>query len=148
MKAKMIALIVALLLILGISNSLYTVRENEYACTVRFSQIIETTAEPGLHFKVPVLDSIRYYTKATQFYDIPPSEVLTSDKQNMTVDCYILWHISDPKLFYQSLGNATVAEKSWLSRNFTPLMLSIMTLHPELRFLPNLMKISQTRFVV
>ena len=111
MKVKMIAIIVALLLVLGLANSLYTVRENEYACTVRFSQIIETTAQPGLHFKVPFLDNIRYYTKATQFYDIPPSEVLTSDKQNMTVDCYILWHISDPKLFYQSLGNATVAEE-------------------------------------
>ena len=111
MKVKTIALVVALLLVLGLSNSLYTVRENEYACTVRFSQIIETTADPGLHFKVPFLDHVRYFTKATQFYDIPPSEVLTSDKQNMTVDCYILWNISDPKLFYQTLGNATVAEE-------------------------------------
>ena len=111
MKTKMIALVVALLLLLGLTNSLYTVRENEYACTVRFSQIIETTAQPGLHFKVPFLDHVRYFTKATQFYDIPPSEVLTSDKQNMTVDCYILWNISDPKLFYQTLGNATVAEE-------------------------------------
>ena len=110
MKVKMIAIIVALLLVLGLSNSLYTVRENEYACTVRFSQIIETTSQPGLHFKVPFLDNIRYYTKATQFYDIPPSEVLTSDKQNMTVDCYILWSISDPKLFYQTLGSTGVAE--------------------------------------
>ena len=45
------------------------------------------------------------------FYDIPPSEVLTSDKQNMTVDCYILWSISDPKLFYQTLGSTSVAEQ-------------------------------------
>ena len=111
MKFKMIALLIALVLILGITNSMYTVRENEYACTVRFSQIIETTSQPGLHFKVPFLDHIRYFTKATQFYDIPPSEVLTSDKQNMTVDCYILWSINDPKLFYQTLGNATVAEE-------------------------------------
>ena len=111
MKTKMLLTVVALLLILGISNSMYTVRENEYACTVRFSQIIDTVDDAGLHFKVPFLDHIRYYTKATQLYDIPPSEVLTSDKQNMTVDCYILWSISDPKLFYQSLGNATVAEE-------------------------------------
>ena len=111
MKTKMIVFLIALVLILGLGNSMYTVQENEYACTVRFSQIIETTAQPGLHFKVPFLDHVRYFTKATQFYDIPPSEVLTSDKQNMTVDCYILWNISDPKLFYQTLGNATVAEE-------------------------------------
>ena len=86
MKTKMIVFLIALVLILGLGNSMYTVQENEYACTVRFSQIIETTAQPGLHFKVPFLDHVRYFTKATQFYDIPPSEVLTSDKQNMTVD--------------------------------------------------------------
>ena len=111
MKTKVVVIIIAVALFLGLTNSMYTVRENEYACTVRFSQIIETTGQPGLHFKVPFLDNIRYYTKATQFYDIPPSEVLTSDKQNMTVDCYILWRITDPKLFYQSLGNDTVAEE-------------------------------------
>ena len=111
MKTKVVVIIIAVALFLGLTNSMYTVRENEYACTVRFAQIIETTGQPGLHFKVPFLDNIRYYTKATQFYDIPPSEVLTSDKQNMTVDCYILWRITDPKLFYQSLGNSTVAEE-------------------------------------
>ncbi len=120
-KFKTLLIIVVLILILGISNSVYTVRENQYACTVRFSQIIATTGEPGLHFKVPFLDNIRYFTKATQFYDIPPSEVLTSDKQNMTVDCYILWSISDPKLFYQSLGNATVAEERLDALTYTAL---------------------------
>ena len=109
-KSKLIiGFIIALFLIVGM-NSLFVVEEDEYACTVRFSQIIDTTKEAGLHFKVPFLDSIRYFSKATQFYDIPPSEVLTSDKQNMTVDCYILWSISDPKLFYQTLGTTGVAE--------------------------------------
>ena len=108
-KGIIIGIVIALVLIVGM-NSLFVVKENEYACTVRFSQIIDTTSEAGLHFKVPFLDSIRYFSKATQFYDIPPSEVLTSDKQNMTVDCYILWSISDPKLFYQALGTTGVAE--------------------------------------
>ena len=110
MKAKTILILVALLVVLGLSNSLYTVAENEYACTVRFSKIINTVDEAGLHFKVPFIDSVKYFTKATQLYDIPPSEVLTSDKQNMTVDCYILWSISDPKLFYQTLGSTGIAE--------------------------------------
>ena len=108
-KTVIILVILALVAALGV-NSLFTVRENQYACTVRFSQIIDTTATAGLHFKLPFLDSIRYFSKATQFYDIPPSEVLTSDKQNMTVDCYILWSITDPKLFYQTLGSTGVAE--------------------------------------
>ena len=110
MKAKVVLIIVALVALIGLTNAMYTVAENEYACTVRFSKIIDTTDEAGLHFKVPFIDSVKYFTKATQLYDIPPSEVLTSDKQNMTVDCYILWSISDPKLFYQTLGSTGIAE--------------------------------------
>ena len=128
MKMKTIALVVALLLVLGLSNSLYTVRENEYACTVRFSQIIETTGQPGLHFKVPFLDNVRYYTKATQFYDIPPSEVLTSDKQNMTVDCYILWSISDPQQFYRALGTTDKAEERLNAITYNALKTAMGTL--------------------
>ncbi len=109
-KGIIIGVIIAVVLILAMS-SMYTVKENEYACTVRFSQIIATTDQAGLHFKVPFLDSVRYFSKATQLYDIPPSEVLTSDKQNMTVDCYILWRIEDPLRFYQTLGATTVAEQ-------------------------------------
>ena len=108
---KAILIILAVLLIVGVSNSLYSVAENEYACTVRFSKIIDTVDEAGLHFKIPFLDSIKYFSKATRLYDIPPSEVLTSDKQNMTVDCYILWSISDPLRFYQTLGTTSVAEQ-------------------------------------
>ena len=109
-KSGLIIIVVFLLAILAM-NATFTVREDEYACTVRFSKIIGTTDQAGLHFKIPFLDNVKYFSKATQFYDIPPSEVLTSDKQNMTVDCYILWSISDPKLFYQTLGTKTVAEQ-------------------------------------
>lgn len=111
MKKKILIGVLALLLIVVASASMFTVRENEYACTVRFSKIIATTDTAGLHFKLPFVDSVKYFDKATQLYDIPPSEVLTSDKQNMTVDCYILWSISDPKLFYQTLGSRSVAEQ-------------------------------------
>ena len=111
MKKTSIFIIVVALAAVLLAGSVFTVAENEYACTVRFSKIIDTTAESGLHFKVPFLDTVKYFSKATQLYDIPPSEVLTSDKQNMTVDCYILWSISDPKLFYQTLGSKSVAEQ-------------------------------------
>ncbi len=110
-KRNLLWIIPLVLVVVLLSGSMFTVRENEYACTVRFSKIIATTGDAGLHFKVPFIDSVKYFTKTTQLYDIPPSEVLTSDKQNMTVDCYILWSISDPKLFYQTLGNKSVAEQ-------------------------------------
>lgn len=110
---KKTGILIVLLVLVGIlaAGSMFTVAEDEYACTVRFSKIIDTTSEAGLHFKLPFVDSVKYFTDATQLYDIPPSEVLTSDKQNMTVDCYVLWSVSDPLKFYQSLGNTSVAEE-------------------------------------
>ena len=111
MTKKVVTGIILVLAVVLLFGAMFTVRENEYACIVRFAKIIDTTSEAGLHFKVPFLDNVKYFPKETQFYDIPPSEVLTSDKQNMTVDCYILWSISDPKLFYQTLGNEQVAEQ-------------------------------------
>ncbi len=109
-KSGLIIILCALLVLVGL-NSFYTVEENQFACTVRFSEIISTTDTAGLHFKVPFIDTISYFSKATQFYDIPPSEVLTSDKQNMTADCYVLWRIEDPKKFYQTLGTTAAAEQ-------------------------------------
>ena len=109
-KKIIIAVVVVLLLIVGFS-SIYVVGENTAACTFRFSEIVNTVETPGLHFKLPFVDSVKYYSKATQFYDIPPSEVLTSDKQTMTVDCYVLWNISDPQQFYRALGTTAKAEE-------------------------------------
>lgn len=111
MKKKILIAVLVVLALICISQSIYTVEENQYACNVRFSKIISTSQEPGLHFKVPFLDTVKYFPKAVMLYDIPPSEVLTSDKQNMTVDNYILWRVSDPKLFYQTLGSTSVAEE-------------------------------------
>ena len=110
MKKKVILIIIAAIAIIVLANSVYTVRENEYACRVQFSKIVDTTDEAGLHFKIPFIENVKYFSKATTLYDIPPSEVLTSDKQNMTVDCYILWKISDPLKFYQTLGSSLAAE--------------------------------------
>lgn len=103
--------IVALAVVICVSTSVYTVAENEYACVVRFEKIVSTTDTPGLHFKMPFIDGIKRFPKAVMLYDISPSEVLTADKQNMTVDSYVLWEITDPLKFYQSLGTTAVAEQ-------------------------------------
>ena len=111
MKKGIVLIIIAIVLVIVISGSFFTVAEDEYACVFRFSEIVDTADTAGAHFKVPFLDTVKYFPKATQFYDIPPSEVLTSDKQNMTVDCYILWNISDPQQFYRALGTTAKAEE-------------------------------------
>ena len=111
MKKIIITAIIVILVVIVAASSVFTVREDEYACTVRFAKIIDTTDQAGLHFKIPFVDSVKYFPKNAQLYDIPPSEVLTSDKQNMTVDCYIMWKIADPLKFYQAVGSNSAAEQ-------------------------------------
>ena len=128
MKKGLIIGIIALVLIVVAANSFYTLAENQYACTFRFSEIVNTQSEAGLHFKLPFVDKVEYFTKATQLYDIPPSEVLTSDKQNMTVDCYILWSISDPQQFYRALGTTVKAEERLNALTYNTLKTAMGTL--------------------
>lgn len=128
MKKKIVIGVLTVFLLICLASSMYTVGENEYVCTVRFSKIINTSDAPGLHFKVPFLDSVKVFPKAVMLYDIPPSEVLTSDKQNMTVDNYILWRVSDPKLFYQSLGSTSVAEERLNALTYNTLKTAMGTL--------------------
>ena len=125
MKKGIIIAAIVLLLIIVISNSMYTLQENQYACVFRFAEIVDTQSEAGLHYKIPFVDTVKYFTKATQLYDIPPSEVLTSDKQNMTVDCYILWSISDPQQFYRRVGSTSVAEERLDSITYTALKIAL-----------------------
>ena len=125
MKKGIIIAAIVLLLVIVLADSAYTVKENQYACLFRFSEIVNTESEAGLHFKIPFVDTVKYFSKATQLYDIPPSEVLTSDKQNMTVDCYILWSISDPQQFYRSVGSTTVAEERLDSITYTALKIAL-----------------------
>ena len=127
-KGLIISLIVVLLVLVAGFSSIYIVEENEYACMFRFSEIVDTEDTPGLHFKIPFVDSVEKYTKATMLYDIPPSEVLTLDKQNMTVDCYILWSISDPQQFYRAVGTTTVAEERLNAITYSVLKRSMGTL--------------------
>ena len=125
MKKTIIISVIALVLVIVAFSSVYTVKENEYACTFRFSEIVNTETEAGLHFKIPFIDSVKYFSKATQLYDIPPSAVITTDKQNMTVDCYILWNIEDPQQFYRALGTTSVAEERLDAITYTALKIAL-----------------------
>lgn len=110
MKKTIIAVIVVLLVLIVGAQTLYAVEENQYVCVMRFSEIVRVDDTSGLHFKLPFVDTTLTFPKTTMIYDIPPSEVLTSDKKNMTVDSYIIWEIGDPKTFYRSLGTTSEAE--------------------------------------
>ncbi len=123
-----LVVIIALAAVLLLSGAFYTVAENEYACVMRFSKIEKTVSEAGLNFKVPFIDEVRRFPKTVLLYDIPPSEVLTADKKNMTVDSYVLWKIADPQTFYQTLGTISEAQLRINAITYTSLKNLLSTL--------------------
>ena len=128
MKKGIIIAAIVLVICIAFGSAFYSVAENEYACIFRFSEIVNTADEAGVHFKIPFIDNVKYFPKATQIYDIPPSEVLTSDKQAMTVDCYILWKIADPQQFYRALGTSQKAEERLNAITYTAMKIAMGTL--------------------
>lgn len=120
-KAAVIIVAVVFLLVVIGGASMYTVRENEYACVTRFNKIETVHNEAGLYFKVPFIDTVMTFPDTVLLYDIPESEVLTADKKNMTVDSYITWEIADPLTFYQTLGTITEAESRLDALTYTSL---------------------------
>lgn len=102
---RIIIILGAVFLFICILNMFYTVKEDEYVLLMRFSKVVDVKTEPGLHLKLPFVDSVKKLKNNVQLYDLPESDVLTSDSKAMSVDSYVLWKISDPLTFYRTLGN-------------------------------------------
>ncbi len=102
-----IVLIVVLLaaVIIG-SSSIVVTNENEYSVVRRFGKIDHVVDNAGISFKVPFIQSVSTLPKMTLLYDLSASDVITSDKKTMICDSYILWEITDPIKFAQTLNSS------------------------------------------
>lgn len=82
----------------------YTVKTNQSAIVVRLGKITAVESAPGLHFHAPFIESVTNVYTGDVLYDIPTSDVITSDKKSMIADDYVVWSVTDPKKYYQTLG--------------------------------------------
>lgn len=105
-KRFLLFIVVLIALFLGF-NSTYSLKENEYGIKLQFNKIVAIDDHAGLYYKIPFMQNVRKVPKSIQLYDIRPSDVMTSDKKSMIADMYILWRVSDPTVYYQTL-NANV----------------------------------------
>ena len=80
--------------------------ENEYSLIRQFGKVDHVVSEAGISFKLPFIQSVDKLPNQTLLYDLPASDVITSDKKTMICDSYILWHISDPLKFSQTLNSS------------------------------------------
>lgn len=98
-------IVVLLIVVLGIIDSnMIVTYPNEYTVIKQFGKIVDIRQEAGLSFKIPFIQSADKIEKEVLLYDLAVSDVMTKDKKSMIADCLVLWKISDPQKYTQTLS--------------------------------------------
>lgn len=100
-------IVVAILAILA-ASSLFTVHQAEQALVLQFGEPRRVIQKPGLNFKIPFVQDVRYLDYRLLEFDAPAEEMILSDQKRLVVDAFTLYRIVDPLLFYQSVGTEAV----------------------------------------
>jgi len=102
MKKLIIFAGVVVLLIIVYNLFTFTVDETKKAAVLRFGEIVKLAEKPGLYFKIPFIQSVKYLEDRVLNYDIQPRDILTADQKRLIIDNYAIWRIGDPKLFIEA----------------------------------------------
>ena len=107
-----VILLIGMFLLFGVlPQAMVITYPDEYNVVRQFGKIVDIKEEPGFSYKIPFITSLTSLPKKLMLYDLPASDVITSDKKTMIVDCYTLWEITDAKKFIQTLnGSVMTAE--------------------------------------
>ncbi|TDO99025.1 protease modulator HflC [Marinomonas balearica] len=115
--SSFVVLLVALLAVLIGSQTLYVVKETERAVVLKFGEIVEADVQPGLHFKIPVVNDVKTFDARILTMDSRPQRYLTLEKKAVIVDSYVKWKIASVSKFYQATsGDEFVANRVLSSR--------------------------------
>lgn len=107
MQQRLVGFLFAMLgIILAVNASTFIVDQRNFALILQFGEIKQVVQEPGLHWKIPFMQNVRYFDNRILTIDNDdPAPFNTSDKQNVIVDSFIKWRIIDVKRFYKNFGN-------------------------------------------
>ena len=97
------AIVIALLAVLG--SSIFTVDQRQHAIVFQLGEVRDVISKPGLYFKWPMIQNVRYFDKRILTLDTSePERYITSEKKNVLVDSFVKWRIVDPRLYYVSVA--------------------------------------------
>ncbi|HUX05982.1 MAG TPA: protease modulator HflC [Acidobacteriota bacterium] len=117
------ALVVALLVIIVLSGSLYIVDESQQAVITQFGKIIgEPVTEPGLHFKAPFVQEARMFEKRVLDWEGEKTVIKTVEQKFIYVEVYARWRITDPKLYLQTVAGSFEVASSRLDAIIDPIV--------------------------
>ena len=103
-KRKLPVWIFLILVVAAGLSSVVVTYDNQYKLIRQFGKVQRVITTSGLSFKIPVLESVDTIPKEILIYDLPASDVITSDKKTMIVDSYVIWRVTDPLKFAQTLS--------------------------------------------
>lgn len=110
----MVAVVAALLLL---SLSMYTVDQRQAAMVFQLGEIVQVHKSPGLYFKLPFVQNVRYFdTRILTLDAAEPERFITSEKKNVLVDYYIKWRVFDVEKYYVSFNGDEVRAENRLSQ--------------------------------
>lgn len=99
-----IMIFVAAIVLLVLGNSIVVTYPNQYTVIKQFGKIVDIRETAGLSFKLPFVQSQEKIENETLLYDLAVSDVMTKDKKSMIADCFVLWRITDPQKYTQTLS--------------------------------------------
>ena len=106
-QSKLIALLgIILVVVLTVSSTVYTVDERERVIVVRLGEVLRYDDVPGVHLKVPFLDTLRYFDSRVLTMDADAQPFLTQEKKYVLVDSYVKWRIQDPLKYFLTVGGS------------------------------------------
>ncbi len=101
---KTLSAVLALMLVMLIANSLFVVREGQSAVLLQFGRIEGSKYEPGLHFKLPLIQQVLKFDARILNLEASPERYFTSEKKSANVDFFVKWQIVDAAAFYRAFG--------------------------------------------
>ncbi len=93
-------LLLMALLVLVVSNSIFVIKETERAVKLRFGQVVEPDIAPGIHFKIPFVNTIRTFDGRVLTVDSQPERFFTQEKKALIVDSFAKFRVADTAKFY------------------------------------------------
>ena len=98
-------LIILLIALVVLSGSMYTVDQRQNAMVFQLGEVVSVKKKPGLYFKLPMLQNVRYFDTRILTLDAgDPERFITSEKKNVLVDSFIKWRVIDARQYYVSVG--------------------------------------------
>ena len=113
MKGKKIGILIGVVaVVVAVGASVTVTQQNEYKLIRQFGKVDRVISSSGISFKIPFIESTQSLPKETLLYDLAASDVITKDKKTMISDSYVLWKISDPLKFAQTLNSSVESGES------------------------------------